>query len=66
MRFEVAMHRKTTDYRIVVVEADSAEAARRRALSLVRGEQGPREGESDGEWCDESYGRAVVDRVAKL
>lgn len=62
-RYEVALHRKTTDYRLVMVEADDESGARRRALALARGDATPRENESEGDWCDSIAGRAVVDKV---
>lgn len=66
MKYEITLTRKSTAYRMMTVEATSPESARRRALAIIRYENGAdsgaRETEADdpGEWCDDSYGRPVV------
>lgn len=62
----VQLTRKEVAYREVIVLAKSQRAARRRALALARYEAvEAREGEDEGEWCDNTVGRTVVRSVKK-
>jgi hypothetical protein len=69
--YEVSVRRKVVHCRVMSVEAKSPEAARRRALSILRHERGVetepepnwRDSENEGEWDDLSYGRPVVEKI---
>jgi hypothetical protein len=70
--YEITLHRKVVEYRIMKVEARDGNAARRRALAMIRYENGGERAfgplgneEREGEWCDTSYGRAVPDTIVK-
>lgn len=71
--YEISLHRRVTTCRIMRVEAKDEQAARRRALGLLRIETGGdyssselSETEREGEWCDDDWSRAVVDKIAKV
>lgn len=70
--YEITLHRKVVEFRVMKIEARDEAAARRRALAMIRYENGGErvfsavgENEREGEWCDSDYGRPVVDAVRK-
>ena len=66
--YTIKLHRHVMAYRTMAIEGASPGAARRKALAIIRGENGydgasPGDGDDVGEWCDDTFGRAVVDGI---